>query len=454
MDESEVFNRVQAATGEPAKHQGAFKIGRRTYEQQYADFYFVRLHTLKPSVLEQATKRWDQGDGRRAITYTPKVLNVEGNELTYIIGTLFIDAPAKASTLAEVSKEHWISDPKTEGVRYRGEGEEVHLEDESGRIHLVGKFVDQAMVASGVVAAVLGKETPSGEFEVIDMCFAGMAPQPPLPMVDEKYVALISGLNTTAECPVTLEMQVLAEYLCGNLGSSRDQMAESKIAQVVVAGNLLSIPPAPVGHAEDAKVNDRSPVQRMIEDLDEYLADIAATVPLTLMPGKRDPADISIPQQPLHPCMFAKSRMYSGFRSITNPGWLEVDGVTMLGSSGQNVDDLASYLTEEMASITSGGASGSTGSHCHLAAKSLQWRHIAPSAPDTLWCYPFTDHDPFILTETPHVYFVGNQEKFDTRLVEGDDGRQARVVMVPSFSETHTIVLLNLSNMACSTVKL
>lgn len=49
----------------------------------------------------------------------------------------------------------------------------------------------------------------------------------------------------------------------------------------------------------------------------------------------------------------------------------------------------------------------------------LQWRHIAPTAPDTLTCYPFTDDDPFIVTDCPHVYFVGNQPEYATKLMTG-----------------------------------
>jgi hypothetical protein len=30
-------------------------------------------------------------------------------------------------------------------------------------------------------------------------------------------------------------------------------------------------------------------------------------------------------------------------------------------------------------------------------AMTLQARHLAPTAPDTLACYPFTDADPFVL---------------------------------------------------------
>ena len=49
----------------------------------------------------------------------------------------------------------------------------------------------------------------------------------------------------------------------------------------------------------------------------------------------------------------------------------------------------------------------------------LTWRHLAPTAPDTLTCYPFQDRDPFVLEATPHVFFVGNQPAFKTTTVTG-----------------------------------
>lgn len=51
------------------------------------------------------------------------------------------------------------------------------LEDESGRICLVGEQIQSSGVVTGVILGALGVETNSGDFEVIDYCFAGMAPQ-------------------------------------------------------------------------------------------------------------------------------------------------------------------------------------------------------------------------------------------------------------------------------------
>ena len=52
------------------------------------------------------------------------------------------------------------------------------LEDESGRISLVGERVLSACLVTGVILGALGIETRNGDFEVVDLCFPGMAPQP------------------------------------------------------------------------------------------------------------------------------------------------------------------------------------------------------------------------------------------------------------------------------------
>lgn len=52
------------------------------------------------------------------------------------------------------------------------------LEDESGRIRLVGKRIMDALLVTGVIMGALGMETQGGDFEVIDICFAGVGLEP------------------------------------------------------------------------------------------------------------------------------------------------------------------------------------------------------------------------------------------------------------------------------------
>ena len=49
----------------------------------------------------------------------------------------------------------------------------------------------------------------------------------------------------------------------------------------------------------------------------------------------------------------------------------------------------------------------------------LRWRHLAPTAPDTLPAIPLSEADPFIMTVSPAVFFVGCQPSYGTRLVSG-----------------------------------
>jgi DNA polymerase delta subunit 2 len=63
-------------------------------------------------------------------------------------------------------------------VKFFSSEDGIMLEDESGRIMLVGDRVKDAKLVTGVIVGALGMETPTGEFEVIDLCYPEMAPQP------------------------------------------------------------------------------------------------------------------------------------------------------------------------------------------------------------------------------------------------------------------------------------
>ena len=88
-------------------------------------------------------------------------------------------------------------------------------------------------------------------------------------------------------------------------------------------------------------------------------------------------------------------------------------------------------------------------------ARTLDFQHMAPTAPDTLGCYPFaaTADDPFIIRQCPHIYFAANQPRFESKMVDGPGGQQVRVIMVPDFHLEHTCVLVNLDTLDCRPLK-
>ena len=69
-------------------------------------------------------------------------------------------------------------------------------------------------------------------------------------------------------------------------------------------------------------------------------------------------------------------------------------------------------------------------------------------------CYPFQDKDQFVVEECPHVFFIGNQPRFDTAVIEGPAGQQVRIIALPKFKETGEVVLLDTATLDVELMKI
>ena len=182
-------------------------------------------------------------------------------------------------------------------------------------------------------------------------------------------------------------------------------------------------------------------------------------MPIHILPGESDPAGTIMPQQPFPRAMFGEAARYPTFICETNPTYLtiasnkEARGSSpkttqpsmkrnLLINSGQPLNDMFKYLPSP------------PNTRLSILESTLRWRHMAPTAPDTLWCHPYFVEDPFLIKETPDIYIVGGQKKFATKLVtdhqkqKGKPSTRCRVIMVPSFAHTGILVLVNLRTLA------
>lgn len=198
-------------------------------------------------------------------------------------------------------------------------------------------------------------------------------------------------------------------------------------------------------------------------------------MPIHILPGETDPSGTIIPQQPFPRAMFGSVSSFPTFSCETNPTHIRIGcgskpnndttsefhpaiSRTLLVNSGQPLNDMFKYLPTPPITRLS------------ILESTLRWRHMAPTAPDTLWCHPYLASDPFLITETPDLYIVGGQPRFGTRLViDGDSGdepkgikdgesehekdKRCRLVLVPSFSETGVLVLINMRTLDVKTVR-
>lgn len=460
----------------------------RHYQQQYADMYFARLAQLKPAVDAIASEAWADfeiaGETARKVE---RVLDVRQGELCWVTGTVYMEMPLKPNVLEDLGKEHWIAAPPPrvkydEGVGFGGgvqkgdggggAGTQIMLEDESGRLRLTGGFLRGCLLVTGAIVAVVGTENRDGDFEVLDLRVPDLPRQPQRWERDDGEaalkgegvsqhsrskagkIAIVSGLGISGDEGDTLLLDLLMEYLLGESTFPSDQTYSASISRLIIAGNSFANA-SPITSREDviaagkktgakkygydSAAYNATPTDR----LDQWLATLLPTIPITLIPGEQDPTGTSLPQQPMHAAMFPHSRAYMSpphqdptkkaeigwFDTQTNPTELDCDGFRFLGTGGQPVDDVYKYVAGE--------------ERLEMMEAMLRWRLTAPTAPDTLWCYPFQDGDQFVLKECPHVFFVGSQPRFETTVIEGPVGQAVRILAVPKFKETGQVVVVD-----------
>lgn len=150
-----------------------------------------------------------------------RVLDVRQGEMCWILGTVYMDMPLKPNILDDITKDHWIAAPPPRDKYTEPGKDQTMLEDESGRLRLIGRILATQNLVTGCVIAVMGSETHGGDFEVVSLIIPDLPPQNKLPgkvKKSRRKVALCSGLGFRGNVNEGYEVELLAEWLLGEIG--------------------------------------------------------------------------------------------------------------------------------------------------------------------------------------------------------------------------------------------
>ncbi|CAM9672360.1 unnamed protein product, partial [Phaeothamnion confervicola] len=415
-----------------------FILKNKEFMQQFSHVYNRRLVQLHAAVRAAAAQRWGAGGGGDGVPVVERIVQMREGERWVAVGTLFKAMRLKPCVLDEYKAERGLSHATVIPYGdFTSDDDALVLEDQSGRIALISAEPTPSL-CTGVVIAVCGVVQPSGDFLVEDWCPAGIPPQPAMAPataggaggVDggDPLVLLASGLQAGG-VQDPLPMRMLMDFVAGYIGSADEVSLAARIARVVVCGENVAPPNAEAaallagrGDGTGAAARHLSPAQQRIvaapsAELDTELAQLSAAAPTDVMPGIGDPSNYTLPQQPFHPCLLPLSSRLSTFNAVTNPYEAVIGSRIFLGTSGQPLADI-------MNGKSAADAAADEPWCLQLLEDMLHWRHLCPTAPDTLGCYPFVDDDPFVVEECPHVFFAGNQPCFATKAVRGAEGPQ------------------------------
>lgn len=485
-----------------------FLLRQLHFSQQFAQMYYERLNILKPRALQRYkaaqlyTHEPDVGCEYR------RVLELEPGQPSYCVGTLFKHMKAYTRFLDEYQKElvrielgegdgdgdgdgdgemGGLDDVEAGGLeevldhaadapinRLRSDNfcsaaDVLHLEDDSGRVEL--SSVDTTRYTTGMVVVVTGVLREKGKFEVSKILFAGPSPQAlvfppqrPLVAAPPVYVAFVCGLSVGYNGTAAASLDLLADFVGGNFGDDGVVELASRISRLVIGGNSIDVCDelrlkykVKLDPSDHVRVTDTSSVNtsaNCMRELDRVLTVLAETVDVDVMPGETDPSNSFVPQQPLHPILLPNATKRSTLRLVTNPYEFCVKavgaehryaegslGARIFVTSGCNIEDILKQ-TSFASPVDAMAATVECGCSC-------------PTAPNSLVCYPFKDSDPFLYPSTPHVVLACNQDEFGTTMqvttTSAGEHVACRLVSVPSFAKTGSIVLVNVADPNFST---
>lgn len=422
------------------------------FADQYYHIYNARLLRARESLIETSRFRW--GDEVKNVPL--EQLNSSlGTTSVFVIGTLFKLMSQQPSILKELEENKSIGGCADACANFTSDTDSLILQETDENVQVVGE-IDVHMHVTGIPVSLLGYQVDGGtKFHVTDICYAGFNLSVFKPEVmpttkqsgdlKNERLLIVSGfefgfdhnLSKEKNAQLVEALKRLRDFVHGEASSDDSNgFCDYRIAKIIIAGNSIApgYTKAKTELIGAAQSHDTRSLNEVFQLFDKYLYTLAQSgAEVDVMPGKNDPTSFLLPQQPFHPKILPKCGVLENVRPATNPFLTEYRDLTFLGTSGENIEAIRKYSRIPFSTT--------------IIKNTLEWGHIAPSAPDNLSCVPFKEKDPFVIDFLPDVYFAGNQPEYAVTTYCTDTKNKIQIISVPSFVETMSGVLVDLSSL-------
>jgi len=257
-------------------------IAPETFTQppaQYFNFYNTLNQNLRPA-LEKVMRKHDKN--MKII----KDLTVVPDHGSFgLVGVVFKEMSLRPCVLDQYFKK---KRGKPKDGCYADENDVLYLEDKEGRMEIYGALKTTEFV-TGQFIGILGKKVKNAvEVEKVFFPERPMQIKRNLKKGPEHFVCFVSGLRFGDPSVSTLSRELLFDFLSGFATNGKES---SKVVRVVIAGSSFAL--TDVGEMECDNISKKRtdiPVANVMRELDTYLSQLAATMPVDIMPGESDPS--------------------------------------------------------------------------------------------------------------------------------------------------------------------
>uniref|UniRef100_A0A0N5ABR8 DNA_pol_D_N domain-containing protein n=1 Tax=Syphacia muris TaxID=451379 RepID=A0A0N5ABR8_9BILA len=214
-------------------------VAENCFHQQYFYLYHERTKILRPRIIDAAKKYGND-------IQPTSLIDVQKKVQSFVIGVIVKRIKQRPSVLKSIAAHELILPEPVMNEYTLGSEDYVELEDGDQHVRLTGA-ISMEDVATGCVLGVIGVLIRADVFEVQNIVWPTMVPQPPFPhLKDDKYIMFISGIAVTGESKKEGEnlfyLDLLEKWLCGYLpASEKERMVIKNICRVVIAGESIGI---------------------------------------------------------------------------------------------------------------------------------------------------------------------------------------------------------------------